>query len=245
MVDESIAIFYRDQFRSGRAKALSDAEGFSEILYALERLGSFLTGNIGTLGEYQKAIGKIAGKSPLAVVDYRSLRIGFEDLYTLVREARNDALHQGAFARHLTSRVVELSIVLEDALVTKIETVSAYMVRDPMCCELWQPLSLIRQRMLANSYSFLPVQHEGVWKFVSDQALAKYLRFKKTERKRRLAKPLSEAIVGDGALDMQKSDIIRVNDNVDNIAKNIRNIPNLVLDDQDRLVGILAAFDLL
>ena len=40
----------------------------------------------------------------------------FSRLYDLVQDARNDALHQGAFARHLTIHAIGLALILEDAL---------------------------------------------------------------------------------------------------------------------------------
>ena len=70
----------------------------------------------------------------------------------------NDALHQGAFARHLTIHAIDLALILEDALRSFEEPrVSDYMVRNPLFAELWQPIGFIRQQMLANSFSFLPV----------------------------------------------------------------------------------------
>ena len=41
------------------------------------------------------------------------------NLYDLVRNARNDAMHEGAFARNLAVHLVQLSVMLEDALVNK------------------------------------------------------------------------------------------------------------------------------
>jgi hypothetical protein len=74
-------------------------------------------------------------------------------------------LHQGAFARRLTGHAIELSLVLEDALRRSLDSpvVGDYMVRGPICAEPWQPISFIRQRMLANSFSFLTLtEHVGI-----------------------------------------------------------------------------------
>jgi hypothetical protein len=146
-LESSAAIFFRDQLRLGRATAVRDAEGFSEILFALERLGSYLTNRIGTLISYRDEIRSIACRSPLArgIPDSEPLHLTFDRLYELVMWARNDALHQGAYARHITAHAIELSIILEDALMNPLGTVGDYMVRDPQCCALWQSLSLIRQ----------------------------------------------------------------------------------------------------
>ena len=89
-------------------------------------------------------------------------------------------------------------MVLEDALMNNLGTVAEFMVRDPLCCSLWQPPSLIRQQMLANSFSFLPVRIESCeWRMLSDQELARYLRVKAQRRKERLAKSLKSALTAD------------------------------------------------
>jgi hypothetical protein len=114
-IDE--ALHFRDQFRQARATALRDAEAFEEIVFVLERMGSFLTGKIQALGRYEAAISAVSLQSPLAaeIPDHQpEFHSEFKVLYNLVRQGRNDALHQGAFARYLTAHAVELSLVLED-----------------------------------------------------------------------------------------------------------------------------------
>ncbi len=68
-------------------------------------------------------------------------------------------------------------------------TVNDYMVRGAVCAEPWQPISLIRQQMLAHSYSYLPVllteEDSPVWHLISDHWVATYLR--KGDRKSWLA----------------------------------------------------------
>ena len=72
-----------------------------------------------------------------------------------MKDGRNDALHQGAFARHLTKHAIELAIVLEDVLSNDLDpVVTDFMLRNPVCGEPWQPIAFLRQQMLANSYSF-------------------------------------------------------------------------------------------
>ena len=113
-----IAKNFRDQLRKGRASALADTEGFGEILFALERPGSFLTGEVLDLGKYRERLVDRSGRSPLAMeipIEHREFHTPFGTLFDLVREARNDALHQGAVARHLTVNAIILAIVLEDA----------------------------------------------------------------------------------------------------------------------------------
>jgi hypothetical protein len=50
------------------------------------------------------------------------------------------------------------------------------MVDHPVCAAPWQPLALVRQAMLANAFSYLPVFHENRWTLVSDGALVRFVR---------------------------------------------------------------------
>ena len=172
--------YCRDVLRAARAAVLCDAEALPEMLFALERVGAVMTGRLGTLGTYQPGLTEVGSRSPLAFqvsIQHPALHITFTRLYNLVRTARNDAMHQGAYVRHLAQHAIELSLILEDAFMNGSDCISDYMVKSPLCAELWQPVSLIRQQMLSNSFSFLPVLLDGhTWKVVSDCGLAKWLR---------------------------------------------------------------------
>jgi predicted RNase H-like HicB family nuclease len=248
------AVYFRNQFREARTKAFQDAEAFSEILFAIERLGSYLIGEIGTLDHYRSCIQKLADDSPLAkeIPEKHSYsHIEFHRLYEVVMQARNDALHQGAYARHLTSRSIELSLVLEDALMSNGKLVCDYMVINPICADLWQPLSFIRQQMLANSFSFLPVRDsDECWKFISGDALAKYLQVKKEVRSTRMMQTLEEVLKEpDAALALLPVETIEANKSIDEAISKIKNYcPVLVTSDgtdKGKLIGILTSFDLL
>ena len=41
-MDPQVALYFRNEFREARAAALKDAEGYQQILFVLERLGSYL-----------------------------------------------------------------------------------------------------------------------------------------------------------------------------------------------------------
>jgi predicted transglutaminase-like protease len=132
-MDLNEAIYFRDLFREARAKAYQDAEAFHEILYTLEKFGIRLTNNVEGLYQYWDEIGKVAEKSPLSSNIDREWHLPFNELYELVKDARNDALHQGAFARHLTLHATQLVLILEDALMDNASKVSDFMVREPIC----------------------------------------------------------------------------------------------------------------
>jgi hypothetical protein len=245
---------FRLQLQQARENALKDAEAFDGIIHVVERLGSFCFGSVESLGAYQPALEKLARLSALStdVPDgWRTVHTPFRLLYDMVKDARNDALHQGASARHLTTHAIELGLVLEDALrmIENATKVSDYMVRDPVCAHFWQPVSLVRQHMLTNSFSYLPVQNEeDQWCLVSDLGVAKYLQGQSNnKRKKRLATPLGDAVkAGEIALLPAKplSDETLIDQA---LMKDFDGKPILVSrrNSETQLVGILTAFDLL
>jgi hypothetical protein len=247
------ALYFRDQFRAARARALHDAEAYNEVLFSIERFGSALTKKVGTLATYGNEIKNIAKTSPLAEEipgDHRDWHVPFPDLYEVVRDARNDALHQGASARHLTANATQLVLILEDALnENNAINVGHYVVRDPLCAFPWQPISLVRQQMLANNFSYLPFWNEqaeeSAWQFISDYTVADYLRSAPSKngedgRKVRLAKTVEEALDSPG-FDLTKARHCYSDTSVQDALKILDGSPVLVIvsNSHERLVGIL------
>lgn len=174
-------LYHRDQLRSARYAALADAEGFEEICFALEALGLRLLGKKCDLGQYKAELEKLACESIVLnelSAQFPQYFTKFSALYESVRLARNDAMHTGVYARHITSAAIELCIGLEEALMKKQgvprKQVEDFMVKSPVSIEVWQPVAHARQLMLMHSFSFLPVLH-GSWKLLSEVAMAKYL----------------------------------------------------------------------
>ncbi len=248
-----IALHFRDEFRDARAVALKDAEAFDQIVYILERLGVYLTRRVMDLGKYQSAINKEAAKSPLAGQIpgfFPQSQTRFEALYDLVRQGRNDALHQGAFARHLTRHAIELALILEDALMADAAAVCDFMVKDPVCARIWQPISDLRRSMLENSFSFLPVAAKTSalqkWALVADFSVASYLRAAKgtMQRKERLAGSLADAIEA-GFIALIDAPVCKPEDHITVALKVSQGKPVLVIDADGDLRGIVTPFDLL
>lgn len=193
-------VFFRDQLRDARAVVLRDAEAYESIVLVLERMGRFLKPKANGLGGFKVDLGSIASDSPLAhsiPAEQPDFHLDFATLYEAVREARNLAVHEGALARHLSTHALECALVLEDALMSKMHTVDEFMVRAPTTAATWQPLSFIRQVMLMNSFSYLPVcfatADETKWHLVSDASLARALGDRAT-RETRLAMTLGDAM---------------------------------------------------
>ena len=176
-------LHHRDQLRHGRYSALADAEGFTSICFAIEALGVRLLRKKGDLGRYQTKLSKLALDSVILssiAPNNRAYFNCFDALYDLVRNARNDAMHTGVYARHATAAAIELCIGLEEALMKEQDVlrvfVEDFMVKAPVTVEHWQIVAHARQIMLTHSFSFLPVYIRNEWKLVSELALARFLR---------------------------------------------------------------------
>jgi hypothetical protein len=241
--------FFADQLRSAREAALCDAEDFDQVIHAVERLGSYLCRKTLDLGRYKCEIVLLALQSPLAEAipfEHRGSFTPFSLLYDLMRQTRNDALHQGAFARRLTDHAIQVAIVLEDALRrgSGLTTVSDFMVRNPMYAEDWQPLAFIRQTMLAHSFSWLPVKAPGgKWYMISDEAIVKFLTDKPNERNANLAMKFSAA----AALTKHEVQWVEKDATLVTAVQELKGMPLFVHSSPGikEPIGILTAFDLL
>jgi len=235
------------EFKAARAGALRNAEAFEEHLFVMERLGSFLIRSHRHLGKYQSDLRALANHSPLAhevSVEYPELHLGFDALFEEVRIGRNDAMHQGAVARHLARYAQELALIMEDALMSDAQTAKQFMVRDPACAELWHPLSAIRRTMLLNAFSFLPYRTKtGTWRLVSDSRLVQFLRAPTENRKSRLLMTLDEA-KKEGLHDIKPLQC-GLDEPISKLASKMKDIPCLVISKDRRLLGVITAFDLL
>ena len=161
--------------------------------------------------------------------------------------ARNDASHQGAYARHITAHTVELSIVLEDALTNDCTTVADFMVKTVIQAELWQPLAFLRQRMLTSSFSYLPLLIPGRgWRLISDHSLATALRRKDWKREHSLGMTLGKAIE-DGIIDPPEAISVKPDVEIHDALELMKDRPVLVQrpDNPDQIIGIVTAFDLM
>jgi CBS domain-containing protein len=232
--------------RSARAEALADAEGFISIVHSVELIGRQLSGKSSGIGGYASELEDLAANSSLCVQIpdvHKVWHARFENLLDGLRIARNDAVHQGTHARILTEHAIEVSIILEDALMPKQPLVSQIMARGVVQAEPKQPLSYVRQLMLKNAFSYLPIFNVKEWKLLSEFDLAQYLVAE--DRDARL-RELVETAISKG-LRLQPAESVRPNDLVSSVIGRIDHRPLLVIDEDNQgvLLGVLTASDVL
>ena len=276
-IDAEIALYFRNEFREARYATLKSPEDYQQILFALERFGAYVTRSypsekqgcqskkrVLTLGDYKECVVNfIKGNHPLQgdiPEPCKDYHIEVNKLFEMVNSERNDALHKGAFVKILTSHLIELSIMLEDALMTIMaDPIQNYMTRDPICAYPWQPISFIRQKMLENSFSYIPVYmkefgtDEKTWYVISDYDIVDYLKPATggENRKKRLSKTLQQAIISHPNL-IRKAVVVRPEKKVEKALKCAQakqsaiGQPILVQRaDDHELLGIATPFDLM
>ncbi|MFN7859639.1 MAG: CBS domain-containing protein, partial [Pseudanabaena sp.] len=174
----------------------------------------------------------------------------FKDLYDSVKDGRNDAMHHGAYARHLTDHAVQVALIIEDALMTGKDRLSDYMVRNVIQASLWQPLSFVRQQMLSNSFSYIPFLNENdEWSFLCDRDIAKYInQNSKNWRKEKLANTVKQAINDlPNKLNFDDAISCKPDNSIGEALELMKEKPLIVTDtnDKTKIIGIITAFDLL
>ena len=132
------------------------------------------------------------------------------------------------------------------------QEVGHIMVREPVCASLWQPISFVRQTLLANSFSYLPVRDsegpDARWGLISDFAIATYLRAAKGEgeRSRRLAKPLVDVLGADDGIRLDYPYACGLDESIVFALANSEGKPVLVVGDNgSTLLGLATSFDML
>lgn len=225
-----------NRLRDARALVLRDAESFHEAAMALERVGQVLGGKIKNgLGGYKEELLKLAGGDEPAT-----------RLFDTVREARNQAVHEGAWARHLSSRLVDFILILEQAMKKRMQCAEDLMVRQPVVAEPWQMIAHVRQAMLANSFSSLPVLHNDQWYLISDLMIMRYLRRAGNDAKERPSQRL-ESVWQD--INPVLAKCMKGSATIAEIAEQMDDHGLVLITDDSfkppRLLGVLSAFDLL
>lgn len=191
--------YYRDRFRAARYAAFAQSEAFQHICFAIEEIGARLLGKVAAMGAYKPPV--ILFLTDNGVVASESVRDHIDALYGIVQSARNDAMHTGAYARHVAAKAVELCLLLEDALMAPIQRVCDHMVKEPVCIEPWHTVARARQLMLTHSFSNLPLRIVGKWHLLTEHGLARCLAKPGGGKKALLAKQITDACPELGLVD--------------------------------------------
>jgi len=225
------------------------------VIFTLEKMDSYLVRGYGSLASYQSQISDLAEaseyKTTLSDV-WPAFHIKFNRLYESITQARNDAMHQGAYARHLAKHGVDVALILEDAIMSKLTKVEEVMVPSPVSADSWQPVSHVRMTMLRESFSYLPILWNNKWHCVSDCHVARYLRqgALNMSREQRLCNPVADAVRANHLV-LTEPLIVRPGQRLDTLVEALESAPALVVQDAEsgcaptRLLGIITAFDLL
>ena len=246
--------YHRDQLRAARYSALSDAEGFGAVCFAIEALGVCLLEEKHHLGCYRERLEQLAALSTTMTEladKFPAMFKRFAALYKVLQSARNDAMHSGVYARHATAAAMEICIGFEEAIMKNhqpsLEFVKDLMVSTPVVVERWQPVAHARQIMLTHSFSFLPI-FDGDWKLLSEVSIVKYLRGGKFST--RMGKSILDAST-DG-LELIPASVISPGVKIEEVLKTIKVTTFqalwLVRDNaspKDRLDGVLSPFELM
>jgi len=249
-------LHYRDRLRSARYAALADAEAFSGICFVVEAIGLHVLGKELSMGGYIDQIREIS-KDSIVLTEMPQRFPGqfsrFDALYRTMLSARNDAMHTGVHARHVTVAAIELCIGLEEAMMQEQQVartkVRDFMVRDAVTVQAWQPIAYARQLMLMHSFTYLPVKIREQWKLVPETAMAKFLPRGGPARKEAMGCSIEEAAKrDDGPLQLIDARVIRAEDEVEGLLDAVN--PNvaalwLVDDGHGGLAGILSPFELM
>ena len=245
---------YRNEIRKARHAVTEEGAGYEVIVQAVERLGAYLwnpcseKGKFGDLGRYKKKLKNLV-KDTVVMTD-------FCRIYERVRNGRNAGVHQGAEARPLIQNAVELAIMLEHGLreASKMSKAREVMASPVVRAYTWEPVAQTRQKMLAGSYSALPLWRqksegcEGGWSVITADVIVKWLQQApcNTCRKEREKMQLADAMAMEKRLEALKACETRPEEEIVLPAGGWTGGVLLVTHgDQHDLIGVVTAFDLL
>ena len=242
---------YRDGIRTARYAVTEKGAGYEVIVQAVERLGAYLwnpgadAGKFGTLWRYKKDLRDLV--RDFVVIEH------FDRVYERVRNGRNAGVHQGAEARPLIQNAVELAIMLEHALreASGMNKAREVMVSPVVRTYTWEPVAQARQKMLAESYSALPLWQkkcegcEGGWSVITADAIVKWLQqvpstCRKEREKMQLSGAIREGLKTANACKTGPEEEIKLPD--DGWCGGVLLVTN---GEKHDLIGIVTAFDLL
>ena len=239
---EATAVLRRD-LRTAVTSFVAGEESLASIHHQIERIAKYVAGKQITLGQAKCCMMSLVADTTPEMLEETGLPgWNFTNLYDSVTDARNDLAHTGTAARLADTRTVALAQVLMEALVTPDNSTTAdkIMVSNPVCAQSWQTLADVRRTMLMHDYSALPIKKCGRWKLLHAKDLGVYLLTDRRERMRRMREALCSWKV--------PLKCVQTVCRSTRIECFLGKAPVLVTKsgrDDDELLGIVTAFDLL
>ncbi len=232
-----------EQLRDARALIQRDAEAFQRAVITLEHLGQVVGGRVrlGLQGYRKDILSLLDG-------DLKEQRDEAARLFDVVREARNAAVHDGAWIRHLNTRLIDLFLLFENAILSRMRILSDVMVRSPVVAEPWHLVAHARKLMLSNAFSTLPIFIDGECNLLTDEAIAQGICGKEKEKRTKLLSTRIEEAVTKRWLVLIRAEKREPAQAVLELFRDRVKWPLLIVDkigETERLVGIVTPFDLL
>lgn len=237
MLEDEEASYFLHALRDARYAALDDAENFRSICFALEELGTRLAGeNLRSLRRY---------KTILRDIVPNKLKNEYSELFELVVSARNEASHRGIFARNLSSKSIRLSIIIEAGLQIMTTKVRHLMSQNVIFAEKFYSLAKVREIMLENSFSYIPILLNDKYYLIPDFIVARIWHDTKSDDKLKYNTKIEKILNKEELLEPLE---ILSNADKSSLLNLMLKEPALIFNGKhaDRaVVGILSPFDLL
>jgi CBS domain-containing protein len=250
--------FHLQRFRAARTALLDDSEAFLEMFVCIEMLGMRLLGDRTVAGKKRFAFTEhlieplVEFLRPFSCVTGLAEIDGTRHIQALLKRlasARNDAVHAGAYARHLGAGCLDISLIAEVALAQELTQIEDLMVSPVVVAETWQPLAYARQAMLRNAFDGLPIWVDDNWRWLSAQTVLQAFSAVKRNDFRPLLRQTIESLNREGKLQLNDAWTVDPRTPVAQVRSDLctSSTPVLVVDKphQKRLMGIVTAFDLL
>jgi hypothetical protein len=142
------------------------------------------------------------------------------ELFDTVLQARNMAIHDGAWVRHHSSRLVDLFILIEELMITGMQVAEQVMVRSPLEAKPWHRVAHCRNDMLSNSFSVLPIlTGPERWELPSDEAIVQMVAGTTKKKRHDLLSKTVEDAVSSGDLVLTKASLCGPRDPIEKISR--------------------------
>ena len=198
-----VARTLRGDLKTALTEVASGRAGVASLLHEIERIARYASGrhraNLGNSAEDMRTLVGLYAR--FALQDTGLGGMGWDRLYEVVREARNDIAHTGTEAVLAAARTKALAAVLLEALlgiaVEDEMRLAEVMVANPVCAQGWQTVADVRRTLLVTDFSELPLAGGGAggeWQTVTAHGLAAYLGSDEDERRERMGRTLDEAL---------------------------------------------------